>query len=154
MKSLKILLFLSSISFLWSCSWVQYFMVINESNEPIEVSYRLTEPEKTFAIFENKPTAYELKKPGQINWDKKLELTDLDASFETVKLQLSANTALIFGYLHNDKYTSYNQNFINGRSFNLAEMAIKTSKETTTIKPETFDNYFNEQKGNVVWVEK
>lgn len=154
MKSLKILLFLVSISFLWSCSWVQYFMIINESNQPIEVSYKLVPPEKTFAIFENNPTAYELKKPGQINWDKKLDLTDLDTTFETVKLQLPANTALIFGYLHNDKYTSYNQYFINGRSFNLAEMTIKTSKETTTIKPKTFDNYFKEQKGNVVWVEK
>lgn len=154
MKLLKILLFLFSINFLWSCSWVQYFMVINESNEPIEVSYTLTEPEKTFAIFENNPTAYELKKPRQINWDKKLELTDLETSYETVKIQLPANTALIFGYLHNDKYTSYNQNFINGRSFNLSEMSIKTSKETTAIKPETFDNYFKEQNRNVVWVGK
>jgi hypothetical protein len=44
-----------SINCLWSCSWVQYFMVINESNQPIEVNYTITPPEKTFAIFENKP---------------------------------------------------------------------------------------------------
>jgi hypothetical protein len=153
MKSLKILLFLFSISFLWSCSWVQYFMVINESNQPFEVSYRLTAPEKTFAIFENKPTAYELKKPGQINWDKKLELTDLDTSFETVKLQLPANTALIFGYLHNDKYTSTNQYFINGRSFNLVEMTISTSTKSTSVTPENFDAHFKKQNGSIVWVE-
>lgn len=154
MKSLKILLFLIASGFLWSCSWVQYFMVINESNEPIEVSYTLVPPEKTFAIFENKPTTYELKKPGQINWEKKLEIADLDTTFETVKIQLPANTALVFGYLHNDKYTSYNQYFINGRSFNLTEMTIKTGEETITIIPETFDCYFKKQKGNIVWVEK
>ncbi|HRP60001.1 MAG TPA: hypothetical protein PK833_06895, partial [Vicingus sp.] len=64
-----------------------------------------------------------------------------------------ANAALIFGRLHNDKYTSYNQSFINGRSFNLAELTIKTAQKTTSILPETFDNYFKEQNGNIVWVE-
>lgn len=127
-------------------------MVINESNQPIEVSYTLIPPEKTFAIFEDNPDVYALKKPGQINWDKKLETTDLDTTLETIRVKIPANTALIFGRLYNDQYTTYNQYFINGRSFNLVEMSIKTTKDTVVVKPETFDNFFKKKNGSVSYV--
>lgn len=152
MKLLKIVILFLFLQLFWSCSWVQYFMVINESNQPIEVSYTLIPPEKTFAIFENNPDVYVLKKPGQINWDKKLESTDLDTTLETIRVKIPANTALIFGRLYNDQYTSYNQYFINGRSFNLVEMTIKTNNETIVVKPETFDNYFKKKNGSVSYV--
>lgn len=153
MKGLKFLVWFLFLQLFWSCSWVQYFMVVNESNQPIEISYTLTPPEKTFAIFDATTDAYELKSKGCLNWEKKLTLADADTTNEKVMITLPANAVLIFGRLHNDKYTSYNQYFINGRSFNLAELTIKTAQKTTSILPETFDNYFKEQNGNIVWVE-
>lgn len=154
MKLLKILLLFLLLELLWSCSWVNYFMVINESNQPIEIIYTLEPPKETFAIFENKPEAYGLQKSGQINWDKKLEINDLDTNLLTVQVLLQPKTSLIFGYLHNDKYTAYNQYFINGRSFNLVEMTIKTSKETTVVKPEIFDTFFKKINGSISYVMK
>ena len=67
MKLLKILLLFLLLELLWSCSWVNYFMVINESNQPIEIIYILEPPKETFAIFENKPEVYGLQKSGQID---------------------------------------------------------------------------------------
>lgn len=153
MKGLKFLVWFLLLQLFWSCSWVQYFLIVNESNQPIEISYTLTPPEKTFAIFDATTDAFELKSKGRLNWEKKLTLADADTTNEKVMITLPANAALIFGRLHNDKYTSYNQYFINGRSFNLAELTIKTAQKTTTILPETFDNYFKERNGNIVWVE-
>lgn len=89
-----------------------------------------------------------------MDWNKKMETNDLDTSFQTIHINLPPKTTLIFGNLHNDNYTSYNQYFINGRSFNLVEMTIKTNDETIVVKPETFDNYFKKKNGSVSYVVK
>lgn len=152
MKLLKILTVFLLLQILWSCSWIENFVVVNESNQPIDITYTLSPPEKAFAIFENTPEAYGLQKSGQINWDKKLDVIDIDTNYQTVKVILEPNSTLIFGYLHNDKYTSYNQYFINGRSFNLVEMTIKTAKETIVVKPETFDTFFKKINGSITYL--
>ena len=152
MKALKILILFLTLQLLWSCSWMEHFMVINESDQPIEVIYTLEPPKETFAIFDYRYDVYAIKKPGQIDWNKKMEINDLDTSFQTIHIQLPPKATLIFGNLHNDKYTSYNQYFINGRSFNLVEMSIKTAKDNIVVKPETFDTFFKKKNGSVSYV--
>jgi hypothetical protein len=131
---------------------MEHFMVINESNAAIEVTYTLEPPKETFAIFDNTPEVYAIKKPGQIDWSKKLETNDLDTNFQIVHIQLPPKATLIFGSLHNDNYTTYNQYFINGRSFNLIEITVKTAKETIVVKPETFDTFFKKKNGSISYV--
>ena len=83
-----------------------------------------------------------------------MEISDLDPNLLTIQVLLQSKSSLIFGNLHNDKYTSYNQYFINGRSFNLVEMTIKTVKETMVVKPETFDTFFKKINGSISYVVK
>ena len=154
MKLLKILCFSFLLLTLWGCSWVERFMLVNESDQPIEITYTLVPPEKTFAIFDNNPEAYALRKKGQIDWNNKLPINDLDTSFQVVHVQLQPKALLIFGKLYNDTYTSYNQYFINGRSFNLVEMTITINGETQIIKPENFDEFFKKRNGSVSFVVK
>lgn len=154
MKLLKTLCCSFFLLALSGCSWVEYFMVVNESDKEIEITYTLAPPEKTFAIFDNYPESYALKKKGQINWDKKLEINDLDTSFEVVHLKIPPKTLVIIGRLHNDTYTSYNQNLINGRSFNLVEMTFNQNNEKLVIKPENFDEFFHKKNGSVSYVVK
>ena len=152
MKLLKIVILFLFLQLFWSCSWIEHFMVINESDDPIEITYTLVPPKETFAIFDYRYDVYAIKKPGQIDWSKKMEINDLDTSFQTIHIQLPPKATLIFGNLHNDNYTSYNQYFINGRSFNLVEMSIKTAKDTIVVKPETFDTFFKKKNGSVSYV--
>jgi len=154
MKPLKITLIFLLLQLFWSCSWVERFMVVNETNESIEITYTIAPPEKSFAIFDGKFDVFQLKKAKQLDWNKKLDVVDLDTNSLRVLVKLPANAALIFGTLHNDKYTSTNQYFINGRSFNMVEMTISTPKKSTTVNPENFDNHFKKQNGSIVWVEK
>lgn len=153
MKPLKITLIFLLLQLFWSCSWVERFMVVNETDEPIEITYTIAPPEKTFAIFDGKFDVFQLKKAKQLDWEKKLDVVDLDTNSLRVHVKLPANAALIFGTLHNDKYTSTNQYFINGRSFNLVEMTISTPTKSTTVNPENFDTHFKKQNGSIVWVE-
>lgn len=83
-----------------------------------------------------------------------METNDLDTNFQIVHIQLPPKTTLIFGSLNNDNYTTYNQYFINGHSFNLVEMTIKTAKETIVVKPETFDTFFKKKNGIISFVIK
>ncbi|MGE0560324.1 MAG: hypothetical protein AB7O47_00770 [Flavobacteriales bacterium] len=154
MKLLKTICWFFFLLTISGCSWIERFMVVNESDEEIEITYTLVPPEETFAIFDNSPESYALKKKGQIDWDKKLEINDLDTSFQTVYIQLPPKTLLVFGSLHNDNYTSYDQYFINGRSFNLVEMTITTKGKTQIIKPESFDEFFHKKNGSVSFVVK
>jgi hypothetical protein len=152
MKLLKNGILFLLLQLLLGCSWIEHFMVINESDQPIEVTYTLETPKETFAIFDYRYDVYAIKKPGQIDWNKKMEINDLDTSFQTIHIQLPPKATLIFGSLHNDNYTTYNQYFINGRSFNLIEITVKTAKETIVVKPETFDTFFKKKNGSISYV--
>ena len=133
------------------CSWVEYFTVSNLSGNPIFVSYNTSylSAGKTFAIFEHTPTFYKATKKGKIDWDNKIEVKDTDESAESVNIILPANTIMIFGRLHNDTYKSFDQNFINGREFNLNFMEIEVNLELFHISKDTFDKNFIKENGYI-----
>lgn len=129
-------------------------MITNETQSEIIIEYEVITPLNGFIIFDIQPTNYELTSKEHIDWTKEHEVKDLVTSSGLVKLKLPPNKGLIIGRLSNDSYKSYDQDFINGRHFNLKTLKIRTLKEVTEIKPETFDDYFVKQKGVVVYIIK
>lgn len=139
-----------STIFLNGCSWVEYFVVKNNTESAISISYQLDELKNgVFNIFDHTPTAYQLNKKGTTNWDKKLIVTDNDTSLYSIRLTLPPKSMLIFGRLNNDNYTSKDQYFINGRSFNFSMMEIEKPNELIRITATTFDDFFKKEKGEI-----
>jgi hypothetical protein len=64
-----------------------------------------------------------------------------------VKIILPPNNALIIGRISNDHYTSFDQYFINGRTFNLKKLSVKKGTTTIQISPDNFDDYFKKKNG-------
>lgn len=148
----KQLIFAFSLSLcLSACSWNEYFVIGNKSESELIVQYMVSDTKNGFPIFTNHPSLYKLKSSGEIDWNAKLNLLDLDTSLNYFKFKVPVNSALIFGELSNDHYTGYAQNFINDRHFNLNNLEIIQSDDTVFIKPNTFDSYFKKTKGYILF---
>jgi hypothetical protein len=144
----KFTLIIFPILFLLSaCSWKEYFIIYNESQAPIHIEYKLN-PSKEFHIFTQQPRIQKMRKKD-INWSENYTYKDLDSTKNAIKVILPPNSALIFGELSNDHYSSQKQNFINGRNFNLEQINIQQANKTISITPINFDSIFKIQKGNI-----
>ena len=134
------------------CSWNELFVVKNNSDKSVIISYKIEPLQKSgFAIFDTSPTSYHLNKRGNINWEKQINVTDTDTSQFNLTITLPPKSALIFGRLNNDTYKSHDQYFINGRHFNFIRMEIKKENEVITIVKEQFDNFFKKVKGEIIF---
>ncbi|MDT8412736.1 MAG: hypothetical protein RQ875_09760 [Vicingaceae bacterium] len=143
--------FIIPVLLISGCSWVEYFTVGNKTDDPITITYELKELDEGnfFGIFTNIPDAYQLSKSSKIQWENKIELSDLDENPAIVKVVLPSKMVMIFGRLHNDTYESNNQPFINSRDFNFNNMIIEHQGETIQITKATFDAYFVKKNGHV-----
>lgn len=149
----SILYLTTSIFILFNgCSWNELFVVKNNSDKSVIISYKIEPFQKSgFAIFDTSPTSYHLNKRGNINWEKQINVTDTDTSQFNLTITLPPKSALIFGRLNNDTYKSHDQYFINGRHFNFIRMEIKKENEVITIVKEQFDNFFKKVKGEIIF---
>lgn len=143
---------------LQGCSYLQRFLIYNTTDEAIEVEITLSPEVNDFPIFQyphnyfDKLDMYDIDRNNNILGpsEKYLELDTLD-NFAHFTLTLPPKKAIEIGALHNDKYVSYDQKFINGRTFNLVE--IKIPKKNITIVPSTFDSFFSKSKrGDICYV--
>lgn len=128
-----------------SCSWQEYFVVENNSDSSIVVSYSLSQA-NGFPIFDE-ADAYMTTKSGEIDWNKKITIEDSDTSALGFQFILPPNSVLLFGHLSNDHYSSWNQQFINGRVFNFQMMKIKMKDRNITITKDGFDSFFKKKNG-------
>ncbi len=141
----KFNLIIFPILFLLSaCSWKEYFIIYNESQAPINIEYKLN-PSKEFHVFTQEPRIVGMNKM-EINWSENCTYKDLDSTKNAVKVILPPNSALIFGELSNDHYSSQKQNFINGRNFNLEQINIQQAYKTISISPINFDSMLKNKK--------
>lgn len=148
MKNLKLYASLLPLLLFTGCSWSEYFVINNLSDQSIYISYTITKPkDHNFGIFEHSPNFYKTTKNGKIDWNNKIEVKDTEESTEIVSVMLPPKTTMIFGRLHNDTYTDYNQNFINNREFNLDFIEIEVNLEVLHISKNTFDKNFSKDKG-------
>ncbi|MFN4234566.1 MAG: hypothetical protein ACK4IK_07145 [Bacteroidia bacterium] len=129
------------------CSWQEYFLIANHTNKDISITYTLAEIQSGFPIFTERAEIFKMNKSGDIIWENRSPITDLDTSLQTVKVILHPNCILNFGHLSNDHYSAYNQYFINDRKFNLEKLFVNK----TEIIPETFDKYFKKDDGSIVY---
>ena len=150
MKKVAGVLIFSFVFILQACSWQEYFVITNQTEENINIEYEIISPSGGFPIFEDHPSGYKLNASNEIDWTKTIEPLDLDTARLSVKIILEPKQALIIGYLSNDHYKKHDQYFINGRSFNLKKLQIQKDKTTLTISPENFDEYFFKKNGTIV----
>lgn len=128
------------------CSWVEYFTITNTSKNNVAISYTLNLNQEGLQIFNTTPNAYALTTSKGIDWNKQLEIIDTDTSKEVISIILPPNSSLIIGELSNDTYKNFDQQFINGRIFNLKEVIVKPDR---IIIPSTFDSFFIKKKGRI-----
>ena len=150
----KSILYLTTSIFILlnGCSWNELFVVKNNSDKSVIVSYQIEPLQKSgFAIFDTSPTSYHLNKRGNINWEKQITVTDTDTSQFNLTITLPPKSALIFGRLNNDTYKNHDQYFINGRYFNFVRMEIKKENEVITIVKDQFDDFFKKVKGEITF---
>jgi hypothetical protein len=136
------------------CSRIEQFVIYNESDTAIYVSYEL-EQGGSFPVFYEDPSVRKLKSRGEIDWSASdLPVNDEDALPAKVRIALPPHSALIFGALHNDEYKHYDQKFINDRQFNLKHLQILSPNKDLEIIPSSFDTYFSKHKGQIRLVVK
>jgi len=105
----------------------------------------------TFPIFDYASASiYALNKRSKIDFEKSSNLKyDTITKFSHITFKLPPQSAVQIGALHNDKYKSYNQNFINGRFFNLEKIIIK--KTDLVIVKTDFDKYFKRDNNEITY---
>lgn len=136
----------------YRCSWVEDFILVNNSETPISIIYELDSSTSSFPIFDYSPEGYKLLSSQEPDWNNVLKLIDEDSAILIVKVELPAKSVLSFGRLQNDHYKKYNQYFINARKFNLKTMRIKTGGKEHVILPETFDSFFKKNNGYISYM--
>ncbi|CAN5460079.1 hypothetical protein BH10BAC1_BH10BAC1_16660 [soil metagenome] len=148
---LKILLLLPLLCLFQSCSWLENFVITNETTENITIEYELEERLDGFPIFDTQPESYKLNSDNTIYWNEVIKTADLDTARYLVKVILPPKQGLVLGTLSNDNYKQHDQYFINGRHFNLKHLKIQTPKTTTEITAKNFDSYFTKVKGQIAY---
>lgn len=152
MKRFRIFLLLLLTSCLSSCSWNEYFVLFNATGSSVQVRYEVDPTETAFPLFNTAFRAHKTTRNDEIDWNNSVQLTDTDTVENSVTLLLPQHTSLIIGELSNDHYSRYDQQFINGRVFNLVSIEILNGSQTTNINPTQFDSYFKKKNGVIGYV--
>ncbi|MFI5204369.1 MAG: hypothetical protein ACHQF2_07715, partial [Flavobacteriales bacterium] len=92
---------------------------------------------------------YEITRNGRINFDVKVDIEDTNPDANIVSVVVPEKCVLIIGHLSNDKYTSYNQEFINDRKFNLKTLSVEWGGNVRQVTPSTFDSHFTKVRGTI-----
>lgn len=153
----KVKIFIISTSFIFllsGCSWQEYFLITNETTSDIVIEYSISSPESGFGIFDTTPTIYKLNSSGSINWNNQLFFVDSDTTSLGVSVLLPPKSSVAIGYLSNDHYEKYNQQFINGRTFNLKVINLNSNGKSTKVIPENFDSFFKKNSQGIEFTVK
>lgn len=133
----------------YTCSWQEEFVIINSSEQALLITITTSNANGGFEIFDKVPTVFAVDKEGEIKRDKSLQFQFDEVEDRSIQFNLPPKTCAIIGNLSNDKYEKYNQEFINGRKFNLVSIQIKTAHKTISIYPSNFDNHFKKSNGKI-----
>lgn len=140
------LLILAITALFSGCSWMEYFVIINETNFPTTINYNLSESGNGFGMFDNEPSVYALNPSGDIDWSNKLSVMDMDTTRYGISLSLPAKSTLVLGHLMNDHYE--NHNTVN-EQVNLKNLTIVHPEKTLEITSENFADFFKKRNGNI-----
>lgn len=145
--TIKLLILLSLMTFMSSCSWIYRFMIFNSFDHEISVEFEFKDRVSGFPIFNEKGGAfYTITPKGKIDWDTHREVSYITTPQNTYMVTIPAKTAFEFGALMNDNYERYDQYFINGRYFNIKTITIQYPNCTKEITAETFDQHLTKNQ--------
>lgn len=135
------------LTFLTACSFQEYFVIINSSEEAISVEFSFGIDPESFDIFNDQPEVYELNE-DLINWSEPVPVS-ISKNVDSYQLDLPKKCALVLGRLNNEHFESVDQDFINGRKFNFKELKIIQKETTEKISKSTFSNHFVRKNGYI-----
>lgn len=137
-KLIVFTLLLATLTFS-GCSYLETFILKNNTNTEVKVIYTLDSLTKNYGIFMDQPTGYKLNSTQKVNYDENLNLTDQNFSKYEIEVTLPPQSALDIGTLSNDNYISASEN---ESDFNLIQMTILFEDFSFKITPKNFDQYF------------
>lgn len=136
------------IPFFGSCSWQEYFTIVNDTNFPANINYTLNDSGKGFGIFDNNPAIYPHNPTGDPDWSRKLSIRDTDTSQYGIQVILPPKSTIVLGSLANDHYENHNQKEINDR-VNVKSISIDHPERVIDITQENFGSFFKKRNGNI-----
>ncbi|CAG0976205.1 MAG: hypothetical protein HND27_00965 [Bacteroidetes bacterium] len=150
-KKILFSLWVIFVAILQGCSWTEHFFIINNSSHPVQLFITLAPYERGFSIFNYQDfQQYPVNKKNKLNIEKPepIKHDTLDAYYN-IKMIIPPYKAVSIGYLNNQHYEKYNQDFFNDRQFNLRHIRLITNSNTVEIPDTLFDHYFIKENGAV-----
>lgn len=142
-----------------SCSRVYPFFIVNHTGAPLKIDVELAEDREIFPIFfypngnGGAFSLYEMRSATKVDFGTKSQVqVDTLDHFAHYEVKIPANTAFEFGRLSNQRYERYDQDFMNGRKFNLEH--IHSASHQSDIKPENFDELKTVNQSGVLLILK
>ena len=129
------------------CSYQQYFILSNATNDTISVRYSLENPKEINALFTLPAEIYQANRDYFPDWEHQLPFKDLDITDNNVYIKLPPKSVLILGTIHNDKYDSKTKKTNGGKIFNFQQMTFETNGVAVVIDEANFHDYFLEEGG-------
>jgi len=143
-------LFLFFVFLFYACSWTEYFVISNNSKENIWIEFTVHSNKKGSPIFNIRNEIYTCDKKGRIIRENKIPISPIVKNDSLIQLILPPNSSFILGVLHNDKYYSPNQKFINDGCFNFQSLTVKKNQNSLWVDKANFETYFKRQNGSVL----
>lgn len=135
-----------------SCSTAEFFMIVNNSDKSLFVNYTLLEKEDGFGIFNDNPRVYANSDNALVEWNKPVNaVAHKKDSSSSIEVILPPHCTLVFGTLFNDVYTTCDQEFNNGRYFNLTSLNLSQKEKKVDIDSTNFDFYFTKKSGKIYY---
>ncbi|MFK7785838.1 MAG: hypothetical protein AB8B56_12015 [Crocinitomicaceae bacterium] len=152
MKTRHLLSLLLISMTLAGCSFQQYFMIANSTDQTIRIKYSMEDPKSEKALFGTRGQVYQSTIDYSPDWQHELPYRDLNNSDNTVLIELGPKSTLVFGTLSNEKYDKTTMTSSTGKQFNLKEMAFSVNGTDYLIDASNFHDFFLEESGQFKYI--
>ncbi|GEM_PF-2461996 len=154
---IRIICWISILLLFTSCSKVYKFFIVNQTSAPLKIDVKLEKDRESSSIFFYPDTTrdvfsfYEMQSSKSVDFGTKTNCkVDTMNHFSHYRVTIPPNKAFQYGRLSNQRYERYDQEFINGQTFNLNQ--IHFSVGHPDIRPENFDHYITTNQSGILMV--
>lgn len=152
MKIRHLLSFLLASMIFAGCSYQQYFIIGNSTDQTVLIKYSLEDAKSDKALFGPTGEVYQSTREYYPNWEHQLPYQDLNNSDNHVWIKLGPKSTLVFGKLSNEKYDKTSMASTTGKRFNLKEMTFSVNGVDYLIDKNNFNDFFLEDGGTLKYV--
>ena len=129
------------------CSYQQYFVIGNSTDQAVLIKYTLEDVNNENVIFGSKGEVFQSAIDYAPDWEHQLPYRDLNNSDDVVSIKLGPKSTLVFGRLSNDKYDKITMKSTTGKRFNLKEMTFSVNGTDYLIDSTNFHDFFLDEGG-------